>query len=102
MTATYTFASSPASTDSAASVAAIGAATGGSKARNCSTVASPCTTRISEWYSRQHIRQFAQMLADSTEESDVSDPGVTRMRHLPATVVSTTLEGLSTGRTRPS
>jgi dihydrofolate reductase len=38
-------------------------------------------------------RQFARMLASSTEESDVRDPWVTRMRSLPATVVSTTLEG---------
>jgi dihydrofolate reductase len=38
-------------------------------------------------------RTFAQMLAASTEESDVRDPWVTRMRNLPATVVSTTLEG---------
>ena len=38
-------------------------------------------------------RQFAEMLADSTDESDVRDPWVTRMRHLPATVVSTTLDG---------
>ncbi len=38
-------------------------------------------------------RAFAQMLASSTEESDVRDPWVTRMRSLPATVVSTTLEG---------
>jgi dihydrofolate reductase len=38
-------------------------------------------------------RVFAQMLASSTEESDVRDPWVTRMRNLPATVVSTTLEG---------
>ncbi|MYW00531.1 dihydrofolate reductase family protein [Streptomyces sp. SID3343] len=38
-------------------------------------------------------RQFAQMLAASTEESEVRDPWVTRMRNLPATVVSTTLEG---------
>ncbi|TDB98225.1 dihydrofolate reductase family protein [Actinomadura sp. 7K534] len=38
-------------------------------------------------------RAFAQMLASSTEESDVRDPWVTRMRHLPATVVSSTLEG---------
>jgi dihydrofolate reductase len=37
-------------------------------------------------------RAFAQMLASSTEESDVRDPWVTRMRNLPATVVSTTLE----------
>ncbi|MFE7901483.1 dihydrofolate reductase family protein [Streptomyces sp. NPDC057424] len=38
-------------------------------------------------------RAFVQMLASSTEESDVRDPWVTRMRNLPATVVSTTLEG---------
>ena len=38
-------------------------------------------------------RLFAQMLAESTEESEVRDPWVTRMRHLPATVVSSTLDG---------
>jgi hypothetical protein len=38
-------------------------------------------------------RAHAQMLASSTEESDVRDPWVTRMRNLPATVVSSTLEG---------
>jgi dihydrofolate reductase len=38
-------------------------------------------------------RQFVAMLASSTEASDVRDPWVTRMRDLPATVVSTTLEG---------
>ena len=38
-------------------------------------------------------RAFARMLASSTEESEVGDPWVTRMRSLPATVVSTTLEG---------
>jgi dihydrofolate reductase len=37
-------------------------------------------------------RMFAEMLASSTEESEVRDPWVTRMRELPATVVSTTLE----------
>ncbi|MEW1691298.1 dihydrofolate reductase family protein [Streptomyces sp. NPDC091265] len=37
-------------------------------------------------------RLFAQMLASSTEDSDVRDPWVTRMRSLPTTVVSTTLE----------
>src|SRR5438477_1589933 len=37
-------------------------------------------------------RAFAQMLASSTEESEVRDPWVTRMRSLPATVVSTTLQ----------
>jgi dihydrofolate reductase len=38
-------------------------------------------------------RAFAQMLASSTEESEVGDPWVSRMRSLPATVVSTTVEG---------
>ncbi|MFH8972890.1 dihydrofolate reductase family protein [Streptomyces sp. NPDC017890] len=38
-------------------------------------------------------RAFARMLAESTEESEVRDPWVTRMRSLPATVVSTTLRG---------
>jgi dihydrofolate reductase len=38
-------------------------------------------------------RAFTRMLASSTEESEVRDPWVTRMRNLPATVVSTTLEG---------
>ncbi|MEY2242312.1 dihydrofolate reductase family protein [Streptomyces sp. BF23-18] len=38
-------------------------------------------------------RAFAQMIAASTDESDVRDPWVTRMRSLPATVVSSTLEG---------
>jgi dihydrofolate reductase len=37
-------------------------------------------------------RAFAQMLAESTEDDDVRDPWVTRMRYLPTTVVSTTLE----------
>jgi hypothetical protein len=39
------------------------------------------------------FRQFVQMLAGSTEESEVRDPWVTRMRSMPATVVSSTLEG---------
>ena len=38
-------------------------------------------------------RAFAQMLSDSTEDSDVRDPWVTRMTSLPTTVVSTTLDG---------
>ncbi|HWO83853.1 MAG TPA: dihydrofolate reductase family protein [Solirubrobacterales bacterium] len=37
-------------------------------------------------------RLFARMLAESGEESEVRDPWVERMRNLPATVVSTTLE----------
>jgi dihydrofolate reductase len=38
-------------------------------------------------------RAFAQMLAESTEESEVRDPWVTRMVSMLATVVSTTLKG---------
>jgi dihydrofolate reductase len=38
------------------------------------------------------FRQFVQMLAESTEESEVRDPWVTRMWNMPATVVSTTLQ----------
>ena len=36
-------------------------------------------------------RLFAEMVAASGEQPEVLDPWVTRMRHLPATVVSTTL-----------
>ncbi|HEY7094052.1 MAG TPA: hypothetical protein VH393_12770 [Ktedonobacterales bacterium] len=35
------------------------------------------------------FRLFVEMLASSTEESGVRDPSVTRMRNLPATVIST-------------
>ena len=38
-------------------------------------------------------RAFAQMLSSSTEDADVRDPWVARMRTLPTTVVSKTLEG---------
>ena len=38
-------------------------------------------------------REFVQMLGPSTEESAWVDPWVTRMRNLPATVVSSTLTG---------
>jgi dihydrofolate reductase len=38
------------------------------------------------------FRLFVQLLAQSTEESEVRDPWVTRMVNMPATVVSTTLE----------
>ena len=57
--------------------------------------------RLAVYNEDQHLvlgantfRAFAQMLAESTDESDdVRDPWVTRMRHLPTTVVSTTLDG---------
>jgi dihydrofolate reductase len=39
------------------------------------------------------FRQFVQMLAASSEGSEVRDPWVTRMRSMSATVVSSTLEG---------
>jgi dihydrofolate reductase len=38
------------------------------------------------------FRLFVDMLASSTEDSDVRDAWVTRMRDMPATVVSTTLQ----------
>ena len=38
-------------------------------------------------------RAFAQMLAASSGDSEVNDAWVTRMRSMPATVVSTTLKG---------
>jgi dihydrofolate reductase len=37
-------------------------------------------------------RAFARMLASSSEEPEVLDPWVTRMRNMPATVVSRTLQ----------
>ena len=39
------------------------------------------------------FREFVQMLASSTEKSDVRDPWVTQMRNMPAAVVSSTLKG---------
>jgi dihydrofolate reductase len=39
------------------------------------------------------FREFAQMLASSTEGSEVREDWGTRMKSLPATVVSSTLEG---------
>ena len=38
------------------------------------------------------LRDFIEMLASATQESEVHDPWVTRMCTMPATVVSTTLE----------
>ena len=39
------------------------------------------------------FRQFVAMLAASTDGDDVRDPWVSRMRTMPATVISSTLEG---------
>ncbi|MET7362808.1 dihydrofolate reductase family protein [Streptomyces sp. NPDC005562] len=56
--------------------------------------------RLSQYGAEQRMvfgartyREFVQMLGAATEESEVRDPWVTRMVNLPATVVSTTLEG---------
>jgi dihydrofolate reductase len=43
-------------------------------------------------FGAQTYRDFAGMLADSDENSDVRDPWVTRMWKMPATVISSTLE----------
>ena len=39
------------------------------------------------------FRAFVSMLAESTEGSEVRDPWVSRMKNMPTTVVSSTLEG---------
>jgi dihydrofolate reductase len=56
--------------------------------------------RLAEYSADQRLllgantyRAFAEMLASSTEGSEVRDPWVTKMRNLPTTVVSSTLEG---------
>ena len=37
-------------------------------------------------------RQFVRLLASSTEETGAGDPWVTRMRRMPATALSTTMQ----------
>src|SRR4051812_13009637 len=44
-------------------------------------------------FGAETYRAFARMLASSTEDSEARDAWVIRMRSLPATVVSTSLEG---------
>jgi dihydrofolate reductase len=43
-------------------------------------------------FGRKTFEEFTRMLAGSTEESGVRDPWVTRLRELPATVISSTLQ----------
>ena len=94
MTATYTF-------DVFSSLDGFGGVSGsnwggywGQQGPSCSTTASPCAASSSAWSSGANTyRAFVRMRSSSTEESEVRDPWVTRMRRLPATVVSTTLEG---------
>lgn len=44
-------------------------------------------------YGANTFRLFARMMTESKESSDMRDPWVTRMRNLPAIVVSNSLEG---------
>src|SRR5881392_110641 len=94
MTATYTF-------DVFSSLDGFGAASGGNWTGYWGKQGPELLDRRLGLYSAEQrmvfgantYRAFAQMLAASTEESEVRDPWVTRMRSLPATVVSTTLQG---------
>ena len=93
MTATYTF-------DVFSSLDGYGAASaqldrllGQARPRAARPPPRPVRRGAADGLRGQHVSAFAQMLAASTEESEVRDPWVTRMRSLPATVVSTTLEG---------
>ena len=91
MTATYTF-DVFSSLDGFGSVQrrATAAATGASRVPSCSTTVSPSTSPEQRMvFGANTYRAFAEMLAASTEESEVRDPWVTRMISLPATVVST-------------
>ncbi len=93
MTATYTF-------DVFSSLDGFGAATGDWTGYLGKQGPELLAHRLSLYSDEQRMvfgatthRVFARMLAASTEESEVRDPWVTRMVNLPATVVSTTLEG---------
>ncbi|WP_324276636.1 hypothetical protein [Blastococcus brunescens] len=48
------------------------------------------------------FRQFVEYLGPGTEGPGGDDPVNDRIKRMPTTVVSTTLEGPSTGRTPPS
>ena len=93
MTATYTF-------DVFSSLDGFGAATGNWTGYWGKQGPELLAHRLAQYGGDQRMvfgantyRAFAQMLAASAEDADVRDPWVTRMRSLPATVVSTTLEG---------
>jgi dihydrofolate reductase len=49
-------------------------------------------TKLRMVFGANTYREFTQMLADSTEGSEVRDPWVTKMWRTPATIVSTTLK----------
>lgn len=92
MTATYTF-------DVFSSLDGFGAATGDWSGYWGKQGPELLDHRLALYNEDQHMvfgantfRAFVEMLASSTEDSDVRDPWVTRMVNLPATVISTTLE----------
>ncbi|MFI7520571.1 dihydrofolate reductase family protein [Micromonospora globbae] len=93
MTATYTF-------DVFSSLDGFGAATGDWTGYWGKQGPELLAHRLAQYGEKQRMvfgattfRAFARMLASSTDESEMRDPWVTRMTSLPATVVSTTLEG---------
>ena len=73
--------------------AATGAATGVSMVPSCSAAALGCTARSSGWCSGPTRIGHSCGCWARAPRSPLRDPWVTRMRNLPATVVSTTLEG---------
>ena len=92
MTASYTF-------DVFSSLDGYGAASGnwtgywGKQGRSCSTAAWPCTRRgAADGLRGQHLSGLRPDAGLEHRGVEVRDPWVTRMRSLPATVVSTTLE----------
>ncbi len=94
MTATYTF-------DVFSSLDGFGSASGGDWRGYWGKQGPELLARRLHLYSDEQpmvfgaktYRLFAEMLAASTEESEVRDPWVTRMVNLPAIIVSNTLEG---------
>lgn len=94
MTATYTF-------DVFSSLDGFGGVTDASWGGYWGKQGPELIERRSELYSGEQrmvfgantYREFVQMLAGSADDSEVNDPWVTKMRNMPATVVSSTLEG---------
>ena len=94
MTATYTF-------DVFSSLDGFGSYSGGDWGGYWGKQGPELLARRLAVYGQEHrmvfgantFRAFAQMLGSSTEESEAGDPWVRRMRRMPTTVVSTTLEG---------
>ena len=92
MAATYTF-DVFSSLDGYGAAGGTGPATGAGKAPSCSTTALPCTAQSSGWSSAPpRIGHSRGCWLRAPREFEVRDPWVTRMRSLPATVVSTTLK----------